>query len=120
MEKNRLYVRAICGDSKKWKKFECKLKFQGSKEAFKRKSKKYEENFKTDHGDTDNDCSTDNSSSSDEEIFRPKRKSSGLPQSSSVNSILEIYVKQKTTVVQDEQIGKHLENTNYYEPIYFF
>ena len=99
MEKNRLYVRAIYEDSKKWKKFECKLKFQGTKEACKRKSKKYEENYKTDHGDIDN------SSSSDEEIFRPKRKSSGLPQSSSVNSILEIYVKQKTTVVQDEQIG---------------
>ncbi len=30
--------------------------------------------------------------------------------SSSLNSILEIYVKQKTRVNQDEQIGKHLEN----------
>ena len=80
--------------------------------------KGYEKNYKTDYGDTDNDYSTDNSSSSDEEIFRPKRKSSGLPQSSSVNSILEIYVKQKTTVIQDEPIGKHLENIDYYELIY--
>ncbi len=106
IEKNRFYVRAICEESKKWKKFECKLKFQGTKEACEKKSKKYEENYKTDHGDTDNGGFT-TCSSSDEEIFRPKRKSSGLPQSSSVNSILEIYVKQKTTVIQDEQIGKN-------------
>ncbi len=76
MEKNRLYVRAICEDSKKWKKFEWKLKFQGTKEACKRKSKKYEENYKTDYGDTDNGGST-TCSSSDEAIFRPKRKSIG-------------------------------------------
>jgi hypothetical protein len=43
-----------------------------------------------------------------------------LDQSSSVYSILEIYVKQKTTVIQDEQTGKNLENTIHYEPIIIF